>query len=379
MEILTNPGFYMTYALVQAAAMLLLIRFLDLYERESIPALAVMALWGATGAACLAAVGNQAVLGALSGDFEAVFGTAISAPLVEESAKGVALLAAFALSTVASRRLGLQYFEGPTDGIVYGAAVGLGFAFTEDFFYFVIRAHEQGPQAGIEVFLDRRDFFGPAMLHHPLFTAAFGAALGLATWARSRSARVALPVLGLGIAVLMHAVNNGVIEVVLMLRYGLTTTAEWVRGAPTDETASLDATADAVVIALRLLDYVYIAGFLVLILLWLRYQRRVIEQELAEETWLRDRPEVAVLTRYWRRKAGYWRLLLSGDLDQWQRLRRAHAELTDLALLKWRVRRFGGDDARVRRLRRRLRNLLAPETTQELEAVGIYQAVRPEK
>jgi RsiW-degrading membrane proteinase PrsW (M82 family) len=379
MDILTNPGFYMTYAVVQAAVMLLLIRFLDLYERESIAALAVMALWGATGAAFLAAVGNQAVLEALSGDFETVFGTAISAPLVEESAKGLALLAAFALSYAAGRRLGLQYFEGPTDGIVYGAAVGLGFAFTEDFFYFVIQAHEQGPQAAVEVFLDRRDFFGPAMLHHPLFTAAFGAALGLATWSGTRSARIALPLLGLGIAILMHAINNGLMEFVLVLRYGLTATAEWVRGTPTDETASLDATADGVVVALRLVDYVYITVFLVLILLWLRYQRRVIERELAEETWLSGRPEAAVVTHYWRRTVGYWRLLLSGDLDQWQRLRRAHAELTDLALLKWRVRKFGGDDARVRRRRRRLRNLLAPETTQELEAVGIYQAVRPEK
>jgi hypothetical protein len=243
----------------------------------------------------------------------------------------------------------------------------------------VIQAHEQGPQAAVEVFLDRRDFFGPAMLHHPLFTAAFGAALGLATWSGTRSARIALPLLGLGIAILMHAINNGLMEFVLVLRYGLTATAEWVRGTPTDETASLDATADGVVVALRLVDYVYITVFLVLILLWLRYQRRVIERELAEETWLSGRPEAAVVTHYWRRTVGYWRLLLSGDLDQWQRLRRAHAELTDLALLKWRVRKFGGDDARVRRRRRRLRNLLAPETTQELEAVGIYQAVRPEK
>jgi RsiW-degrading membrane proteinase PrsW (M82 family) len=378
LDVLTNPGFYMTYALVQAALVLLLIRFLDLYERESVGALALMALWGATGAAFLAAVGNQAVLGALSGDLEVVFGTAISAPLVEELAKGIALLVAFAVSHLAARRMGLPYFEGPTDGIVYGAAVGLGFAFTEDFFYFVIRAHEQGPQAGIEVFLDRRDFFGPGMLHHPLFTAAFGAALGLATWSRGRLRRIALPVAGLAVAIVMHAVNNGLVELVLVLRYGLAATADWVRGLPTVDSSGLDATEDAVLIGLRLLDYVYIAAFLVLIAVWLRYQRRVIERELAEESWLAGRAETVQVTRYWRRTAGYWRLLLSGELEEWQRVRRAHAELTDLALLKWRVRTFGGDDARVRRKRRRLRNLLAPETTQELEAVGVYQAVSRE-
>jgi protease PrsW len=374
-DVLTNPGFYMTYAVLQAALVLLLIRSLDLYERESIGAVALMALWGATGAALIAAIGNQAVLGALSGDLETVFGTAISAPVVEELAKGIALMAAFAVSVWTGKRLGRPYFDGPTDGIVYGAAIGLGFAFTEDFFYFVIRAHEQGPQAGIETFLDRRDFFGPAMLHHPLFTAAFGAGLGLATWTTSRLARVVFPSVGLAIAILMHAANNGFAELVLVLRYGLGTTADWLTGVPVAQAAELASRYDRALMAMRLLDYLYIAAFLGGIALWLRYQRRVIQCELADETWLAGRSEIANVTRVWRRSAEYVRLLARGELEQWQRMKQVHRELTELAFLKWRVRRFGGDEARVRRRRRRIRNLMAPETTQELEAVGVYTAV----
>jgi RsiW-degrading membrane proteinase PrsW (M82 family) len=379
LDVLTNPGFYMTYAVLQAALVLLVIRSLDLYERESIGAVALMALWGATGAAFIAAIGNQVVLGALSGDLETVFGTAISAPVVEELAKGVALVTAFAISVWAGKRLGRQYFDGPTDGIVYGAAIGLGFAFTEDFFYFVIRAHEQGPQAGFETFLDRRDFFGPAMLHHPLFTAAFGAGLGLATWTTSRLNQVVFPLVGLVLAVLMHAVNNGFAELALVLRYGLGTTADWLSGAQVAQAAELDSRYHMALIAMRLLDYFYVAAFLVGIALWLRFQRRVIQRELAEESWLGGRPEVANLTRFWRRSTESLRLLARGELEQWQRTKQVHRELTDLAFLKWRVRRLGGDEARVRRRRRRIRNILAPETTQELQAVGIYETVEREK
>jgi hypothetical protein len=60
------------------------------------------------------------------------FGPAIAALLVEEVAKGFALVIAFCLSWWAARRFGFLEFEELTDGIVYGAAVGLGFAFTED-------------------------------------------------------------------------------------------------------------------------------------------------------------------------------------------------------------------------------------------------------
>jgi RsiW-degrading membrane proteinase PrsW (M82 family) len=344
---------------------------LDLYERESISLLALMALWGATGAALLASIGNQAVLGLLSSDVETVFGSAVSAPLVEECAKGAALIVAFAVSHWAGQHFGFAELEGPTDGIVYGAAIGLGFAFTEDLVYLVVVAYEQGTRAGFDVFLDRRDFFGPAMLHHAIFTAAFGAGLGLATWSRSRLARIAFPLAGLAVAMSMHAVNNGLVELALVARYGLGTTADWLRGLPVAEAEQIDHTADSVTAVLRLLDFAYIAVFLSAMVLWLLYQRRILVRELAEEaqSGLVGREDVDSTIQLRRRTTRRWQLLRSGQVEEWRRLRRLQEELTYLAFLKWRLRRFGGDWALVRRRRRRIKNLMAPETTSELAAV----------
>ena len=49
MDVLGLPYFFFTYALLQAVVFLLLIRFLDLYEREPLGVLALMFAWGATG------------------------------------------------------------------------------------------------------------------------------------------------------------------------------------------------------------------------------------------------------------------------------------------------------------------------------------------
>jgi len=347
----------MTYALLQALVALLLIRGLDLYEREPFTLVAAMAFWGATGAAALAAFGNEVLLRSLSHDVRVVFGAAVFPPLVEEGAKGLALVAAFIVAHWASRHFHTLEVEGPTDGIVYGAAVGLGFAFTEDFFYFVNATYTLGLSSGLDVFVSRRDFFGPTMLHHALFTATFGAALGLATWARGWFARIALPVLGLALAFAMHAVNNGLVELVLVLRYGLADTADWLaQGLGAAEAADLDADAEWAVAFLRVLDYVYIAAFAIAIALWLRQQRRVIREELTDEvgSGLVEPEELAMLPSFWRRSALYRRLLRNGELERWRHLKRIHHELIEFALLKWRLSRTGGDPAKAAMMRRRI-------------------------
>src|SRR5688572_163024 len=124
MEVFNNPGFYVTYALIQAAVLLLLLRFLDLYERNSLSLMALMALWGGTGAAVLALVGNEILRSPLSPDAKLVFGDAVSAPVVEELAKGLALAAAVLASRSIAKRFGVTLFDGVSAGVVYGASVG---------------------------------------------------------------------------------------------------------------------------------------------------------------------------------------------------------------------------------------------------------------
>lgn len=327
---------------MQAIIVLLLIRLADPYGREPIGLVAVMVGWGATGAALIALAGNRTVRAMLSENARDVFGNAIAPPLVEEGAKGLALLAAVGPIRWVGKRFGLTIFEGVTSGIVYGAAVGLGFAFTEDVFYFVNEAQNQGLESGLDVFVHRRDFFGPAMLHHPLWTAAFGAGLGAATWTASRAGKVLFPLAGFAVAVLMHAINNGLVEAVLTLRYGLDQTAAWTRGQLVDP--AMEDTASTLVTFTNLLDLYVIAMFLAAIVLWIRYQRRIIREELADEV------DAAALRPS-------WELLKEGQFERWRHHRRLQGELATLGLLKWRTKHRGGDWERVQRLRREIATL----------------------
>jgi predicted ATPase/RsiW-degrading membrane proteinase PrsW (M82 family) len=361
MDVLSNPGFFITYAVLQGAVVLFLIRSVDPFHRQPLGAVALVAVWGATGAALLALLGNEAVKQLLSGDAQVVFGDAVSAPIVEESAKGLALVAVVLASGWAAKRMGILIFGGVTDGIVFGAAVGLGFAFTEDFFYFVQRAREQGLDSAADLLLTRRDFFGPAMLHHPLFSAALGAGLGLAVWASNRLAKYALVAGGLLVAILMHAVNNGFIELALVLKHGLATTAIWEDGGAVS--TDVKSTADSASAVLHIVDYVYIAMFIVLILLWTRRQRRVVASELLEEVenGLIDRKEMASVLSRRDRFEERWRHIRTGQFEQWNHRRRLYGSLADLALLKSRTRTSNGDWERVKRERRQIATLRAFE------------------
>jgi protease PrsW len=116
--------------LVPAAA---LISYLDIVRKQPLSMLAGALLWGAVAATAVAARGNVGwglVVARLGGpDFAAQWSAAVTAPLVEETAKvvGVVLLAMIAADE----------FRDPLDGFVYGALVGLAFAVVEDVLYFV--------------------------------------------------------------------------------------------------------------------------------------------------------------------------------------------------------------------------------------------------
>ncbi len=334
---------------------MLLIRFLDLYEREPLSVLALMFVWGAVGAGLLATPLNTAISGLLPLEVGAVFGEAIAGPLAEETAKGLALVAAFISSSWAAERFGALEFEGPTDGVVYGAAVGLGFAFTEDLYYLLARGE------GLERYLQRVDFLGVGQLGHAVYAGVFGAGLGLATWSRTRAGRLGFPALGLAAAMLMHAVHNGLANLTLVLRYGMEATA--IREGPLpgfvppDVAVRMQATQDAAVAANAWVYRAFVAAFFLAVVVWLWYQRRIIRRELAEEveSGLITRVEWELMPRYWRRSAWYWRLLKAGKLERWRLVRRVHNQLVDLAFLKWRLRREAdGEWGDVEKLRRRI-------------------------
>jgi RsiW-degrading membrane proteinase PrsW (M82 family) len=125
------------------------------------------------------------------------FGAVISAPIVEESAKGLILFILFFKK---------DEFDGVVDGIVYAAMAGLGFAMTENIQYYGRAVMESGSGGLTAVFILRGTL---SPFAHPLFTSMTGIGLGLARQSHNNFIKVLSPIVGLLMAIAMHLIWNG--------------------------------------------------------------------------------------------------------------------------------------------------------------------------
>lgn len=353
------PPFLFVAHLLQIVVILVVLRFLDVYEREPYPLILGLFAWGALVATTLSLVGNAVVEASLPDDVAAVFGPAISAPLAEEITKGVALVVAVVASHRLAQRWGTARFQGVADGIVYGAAVGLGFAFTENLLYFFLSLGRAGElQAAVDVFLLRVDFFGVAVLLHAVYTGLFGAGLGLATWVAGRGARLALSLGGLAAGMALHALWNGLPMLTVVNRYGFEATADGLAGRPTtvDLVGFEQALDDGLAMAQALHGMALLAVAAAFVA-WLRTERHIIRAQLRPEVddGVLTEGEWQALPRFWRRLGGYWRQLNEHGVGYANMASRREDALVRLALRKWRAERLGDDHGEVERMRRRVR------------------------
>lgn len=177
--------------------------WLDRYEKEPVWLLALAFLWGAVPAAILSVLLElffDASILALSseGMVATLASVSVSAPLVEESAKGVAILGLVFLFP--------REFDDVLDGIVYGAMIGFGFALSENLFaYFLPILSSEGLEAGLTNIFLRTIVFG---FNHAFWTGVLGAAVGYARLARQWLWRLAAPVVGWMAAVVLHGIHN---------------------------------------------------------------------------------------------------------------------------------------------------------------------------
>lgn len=172
----------------------LIVWALDRYEREPLPLVGALFVWGGSFAVVLAIVFSSLfglpVELALPGS-GAVAGPVLIAPLVEEPAKALGLVLLLA------SRGGRTHYDGPVDGFVYGAAAGFGFAATENVLYFAGQAL-QGSVGGWLTLVFIRTLWSGMM--HGVATSMVGACIG---WARFRKPGVRALAGGLGLAVAM--------------------------------------------------------------------------------------------------------------------------------------------------------------------------------
>lgn len=174
---------------------------LDRYEHEPWQVLVTAFLWGALVATFIAAIFNDVIGGvvnSLVGDqLGEVLTASAVAPIVEETAKGVALLLLYWILR--------HEIDNVLDGIVYGSLVGIGFAMTENILYFGRILQEEG-LIGLGILFYLRVILGG--FGHALYTGTTGAGIGLAREAHRGWLVPIFVVGGYILAVLQHAAWN---------------------------------------------------------------------------------------------------------------------------------------------------------------------------
>lgn len=197
-----GTGLSLFYAMIPLPLLWFVFWWLDRYEPEPLRYKFAAFIWGGVVAVAIALVLETWAANAfdMSDNQVATF----AAPVIEESAKCLFL----ALTFVRMRRV----IDGVLDGLIYAGLVGIGFAFVENIGYYVssytTSADYQvaGAEGATSTFIVR-GLFSP--FAHPLFTAAFGVAIGLAVSRRSKSAKVLIGLVGLLASMSLHMLWNG--------------------------------------------------------------------------------------------------------------------------------------------------------------------------
>jgi RsiW-degrading membrane proteinase PrsW (M82 family) len=278
--------------------------WLDRFEPEPRHMLAIAFLWGASVAVV--------VSGIVNGLMDAVAGPALSAmasaPVVEE-----ALKAAILFRFYIARR---DEFDGPVDGVIYAAMVGLGFAFAENVDYYG-RALQHGGTSGLALIFTLRGMLAP--FSHPLFTSLTGLGLGVARQSSSRPVRVVAPAVGFFGAVALHALWNAGASAGLFffLVYGL---------------VMLPA----------------LAALLIVVAVALKFEGRVIQAQLAPEaaTGLLTAAEYSSLCSVRGRLHASAAAFRRGGLAAWRERHAFHRAASELAFLRRRAAVDGVEPAR---------------------------------
>ncbi len=327
MELLAGLLLSFVLPLVPALAFIALLWWLDRYEREPLWLLTVAFLWGAVPTILLSLV-VQLVLAvpvdAMFGDSlaGALAGGSIIAPLSEEGFKALLVLGLFFLYR--------REFDGPLDGILYGALVGFGFSVVEDAMYLLSALHEGGwGQWGVLAALR----VGLFTLNHSLFTAMTGLGFGLARLCARWWPKPLLILAGFALAVFLHAFHNA--------------------GAALAET-----TGGFSFLLILAVDWLGAVLIFFLLLLFAQLEKGWLK-ELATEvaSGLLTAEEYRVAGSYRARFADGWRVLFRQGPLPWWRARRRIALLTELAY-KIHQRALTGDagyDRLIDGLRARLR------------------------
>ena len=309
-----DPTVAASLAIVGSFACIVLLRMVDLNEKEPAWALALLLWLGASSAA------GVALLDPYDGD------GALGVALESDVAKLAAIAAGLGLLAAIARLRGWSEVTGPVDGAVYGAAAGLGFAIGEG----MLRATYASPAERQIPDLLSWPEVAWMTLQSALTEAAIGALIGaglvLGVRATSRTLRIAGPLVGVGSAVLLHTAYTALLE---------------------DAAIGPEVTV-ATVLAAALVLGVLVVG--------MRYalgeEAGAIATHLDDEVGsdVLSEEEFELLKDPRKRHREYWHKFRAGDLDGWLLQRALQDRQVQLALLKQR-----GLDEEANRVRAAIR------------------------
>ena len=285
---------------------LFLLRRIDYNEREPWRLVLVAAGWGAVVATTLALIFESIWsftidAGLIPGPGQAV-ATAFNASLFEEIPKGMAVLLLFLVMR--------DEFDDVVDGIVYGAAVGLGFNFMETVVYMSVGGMPQW-------FF--RQWLG-LYLGHATYTALIGAGIGVARQIRGPVRKAIAILSGFTIAIASHFAWDAWL---------------WYFPHPSDPTL--------LVLSIPLM-YLAVSGpffvaVLALLVLGLRAEGRALAAQFAAEAALPDGAilpeEVPILSSVGKRIEARLRMLRLRGFTGYLWLRQLQRAQIDLALERW--------------------------------------------
>lgn len=321
-------------ALTVSAGILLivvaLVWWIDRYDREPLHLVAMVFLWGAS-AAPLASVTAFPLIerwlgGIVGSQTNALLGVGMVAPIIEEFAKAVGVMLVVVFSS---------QFDNPTDGVVYGTAVGLGFAVSENVVYGVGAGAHLDTAVGILMLVGGRTLLSAGV--HTICSATFGGFAGHALLSGKRTSRAAWTTTGFLAAVALHGSWN-----LALVRLGPVGEG----GAPR--------------LWLAALPVLYVC-YMIALALFLHSEHRILKRELADEV------ELAMLPSWVLDVIPYYRRRVQGNWWPSRSERTVIARLvTRMAFRKHALRHLPPGEAAIAsleivKLRQRLREILDPE------------------
>ncbi len=290
----------------------LLVNFIDRYEREPWFLRLAAFLWGALIAippALFIELRLDALMQSVPDDLLRAILKGLNAGITEESVKGLGLLLLFVVLR--------DEFDNITDGIVYGALIGAGFAMVENFVYFATNSRDF-----LVYLIVGRIVLG--WLCHSTFTVCFGAALGYVRHTRIRWRQILIPLIGYLVAVGLHSVFDFVDYYANAI----------VLNDPAMATISLIA-----IICDYIPPFLAQIGLLYILIKALGHEAAVVREFLAPEvsSGVVQVDEYALLQNSFQRTREERRVLRRYGLKQWLRVKALYQTEIGLAFRKWHV------------------------------------------